>query len=567
MKIKFDSIQHLGRALMLPIALLPVAGILLRIGQPDLLNIKYIADAGNIIFSNLAILFALGIAVGLAKDNNGTAALAACVGYFIMTTILVDINKDINTGVLGGILIGIVTASLYNRYKDIKLPAYLAFFGGKRFIPIITGLLAVVIGVVLGHVWPPIQNGINNFGNWLLIDGGAIGLFIYGFLNRILIITGLHHVLNNLVWFVFGSYTNSSGNVVHGDIARFMAGDKTAGEFMSGYFPIMMFGLPAACLAMYKNALTENKKAIAGLLLSMALTSILTGVTEPIEFSFVFLAPLLFLIHAILTGLSLSIMYLLDVHLGFTFSAGLIDYIMFFKFATNPLYLLPIGLIIAVIYYIIFDFFIRRYDLRTIGRDLKGYTPVSSNSITQFDSPRALQFIEALGGASNIIAIDSCMTRLRLTVVDSANINSDVLTSLGSMGHIAPSTETLQVIIGTAAELIASEIRETLSNTHKAHAIKQKPVANNGGDVVIDVLIANVANDILIALGGKKNISAFDLVALTRIRVEVHDQSRISLQLITSIPNITLLNISPVIKQIYVGDNAEKVYWAVLNHN
>lgn len=554
---------------MLPIALLPVAGILLRFGQPDLLNIKYIADAGNAIFSNLAILFALGVAVGLSKDNNGTSALAALVGYLIMTTIATDFNKNINTGVLGGILIGILAASLYNRFKDIKLPDYLAFFGGKRFVPIITGIVSVGVGIILAHIWPPIQDGLNVFGRWLIVDAGAFGLLIYGVLNRILIITGLHHVINNLVWFVFGNYTNSSGVVVHGDIARFMAGDPTAGSFMSGFFPIMMFGLPSACFAMYKNALPENKKRVAGLLFSMALTSFFTGITEPIEFSFMFLAPVLYGIHAILTGLSLSIMYLLNVHLGFTFSGGFIDYILFFKLAKNPLYLLPVGILFALLYYFIFDFFIRKYNLKTIGRELIINT--ERNFEGSKPQSRAMQFIEALGGATNIIQVDSCMTRLRLTMNDSSNIDELALKNLGSHGNIAPTKQALQVIVGTNAELIASEIREALTIENQAveaiNNISKSKSQNRFLDKDINENMLNLASSILSALGGKINIKSLNLVAITRIRVEVISQDKILIDRFSDMKDIVLIDISPIIKQIYIGKDAEYIYQACVHAN
>ena len=568
MSFKFDKIQQLGRALMLPIALLPVAGILLRFGQPDLLNLKYIAEAGNVIFAQLPLLFALGVAVGIAKENNGTAALAATVGYFIMTTILTSINKDINTGVLGGILIGIVAAALYNRFKDIKLPEYLAFFGGKRFVPIVTGLTAVVLGVLLGYVWPPIQNGLNTFGLWLL-KSGEIGLFLYGTLNRILLVTGLHHVLNNLVWFVFGNYTNTEGAVVHGDIARFMAGDKTAGMFMAGYFPIMMFGLPAACLAMYKNAFPENKKAVGGLLLSMALTSFLTGVTEPIEFCFVFLAPVLFGIHAVLTGLSMAIMYALNVHLGFTFSAGLIDYVLFFKQAQNPLYLLPMGAVFFVIYYFIFDLFIRKFNLPTVGRDTDNNTHVS---LVKADS-KALQFIESLGGSDNLISVDACTTRLRLVVQDSANINRDMLKALGARGIIAPAKGSLQVILGPTADNVASEIREAMAANHAIPGINQHVLGDHPAEPIVlsSVVIETNENEadallglgLLNALGGEKNIKSLSVVSLTRLRVAVVDESLINSEKLDKLGILKLISFDQNFKQVYVGKNAESVYQAM----
>lgn len=569
MSFKFEKFQQLGRALMLPIALLPIAGILLRIGQPDLLNLKYIADAGNVVFANLALLFALGVAVGLAKENNGTAALASAVGYLIMTTILTSVNKDINTGVLGGILIGIVAAWLYNRYKDIKLPEYLAFFGGKRFVPIVTGLSAVVLGIVLGYVWPPIQNGLNIFGLWLLKSGG-LGLFLYGTLNRLLLVTGLHHVFNNLVWFVFGNYPNADGVIVHGDIARFMAGDKTAGSFMSGFFPIMMFGLPAACLAMYKNALAENKKAVGGLLLSMALTSFLTGVTEPIEFAFVFLAPVLFVIHAVLTGVSMALMYTLNVHLGFTFSAGFIDYVLFFKQAQNPLYLLPIGAVAFVLYYFIFDFFIRKFNLPTIGRDADSGVEVS---LVKADS-KALQFIESLGGSDNLISVDACTTRLRLTVKDSTTINRNMLKALGARGVIAPSKESLQVILGPTADNVASEIREALAANHSIAAVNyhEKKVEVEVSPISTNLNLNSsspsdensiLALSLVNALGGLDNINGLSIVAITRLRVSILDETKINNDKLGTMSKVKLIHVDESIKQVYLGDNANEVYLAI----
>jgi PTS system N-acetylglucosamine-specific IIC component len=562
MKFNFEKLQNLGRALMLPIALLPVAGILLRIGQPDLMNLKYIADAGNVVFHNLPLLFALGIAVGLAKDNNGTAALASCVGYLVMTSVITDINKDLDTGVLGGILIGIVTASLYNRYKDIRLPEYLSFFGGKRFVPIATGVVAVILGTILGYIWLPIQNGINILANWTFASGG-IGLFIYGIVNRLLLLTGLHHVINNLVWFVFGSYPNSSGAIVHGDIARFMAGDPTAGRFMSGYFPIMMFGLPAACLAMYKNSFSENKKAVAGLLASMALTSFLTGVTEPVEFSFVFLAPALFMIHAVLTGISLAVMYLLHVHMGFTFSAGLIDYILFYKLDTHPLYLIPVGFIFFAIYFIIFDFAIRKYNLKTIGRDVTN----QMLNMVRADS-RPLQFIDALGGSRNLVVVDACTTRLRLTVLDSGNINKDMLSALGARGVIAPTKETLQVIIGPTADIVAGEIRQAMAANHATHLTELKNHTTElhdlkiATDIVLDDKTQKLAATIVNYLGGIDNIKSFSIVAITRLRVEVNNSNKIDMAGFAELGDIELIDISGNIKQIYIGNNAQNIFWA-----
>ena len=434
----FAKFQKLGRALMLPIAVLPVAGQLLRLGQPDLLNIKWIAEAGGAIFSNLALIFSIGVAVGFAKENNGAAGLAGGIGYLILTAVLKSINEKIDMGVLAGILCGIVAGNLYNRFKDIKLPEYLAFFGGKRFVPIITGLVCVVLGLVCGYTWPPVQAGIDWLGH-ALIGAGGVGLFIYGILNRLLLVTGLHHILNSHVWFVFGSFTGTDGKVVTGDLHRFFAGDPTAGSFMTGFFPIMMFGLPAACLAMYHAARPENRKLVGGMLLSMALTAFLTGVTEPVEFTFMFLAPVLYLIHAVLTGVSMALMDLLYVKLGFTFSAGAFDYIISYKLATNGWLLLPVGLVYFLIYYFLFSFAIRKVNLATPGRaeavaEKAGEKPPAAEPALGAASA-VIGFIRALGGTRNIKLVDACTTRLRLELADDSLVSEPALRNARRAGH------------------------------------------------------------------------------------------------------------------------------------
>src|SRR5579875_1257916 len=339
-------LQRIGKALMLPIAVLPAAGLLLRFGQPDLLNIPFIANAGNAVFSNLPLIFAIGVAIGFAKDSNGAAALSSAIGYLVLTQGTLAIDKNINMGVLGGILTGIIAGLLYNRFHNVKLPEWLAFFSGRRFVPIITAVTMVIIAGVAGFIWPPIQDAINGVGNWI-ISLGAFGAGIFGVLNRLLIPLGLHHVLNSLFWFQFGTYHGKAG-----DIARFFAGDPTAGTYMTGFFPIMMFGLPGAALAIIAAAKKERRKAIAGMFIGVALTSFITGITEPIEFSFMFIAPVLYGIHALLTGLSFVVVTMLGIKDGFTFSAGAIDYILNFNIATKPLLLLLVGIIYGVIYFV-----------------------------------------------------------------------------------------------------------------------------------------------------------------------------------------------------------------------
>ena len=558
MALKFSSIQALGRALMLPIAMLPVAGLLLRFGQPDLLNVQAIADAGNAIFANLPLLFAIGVAVGFAKDNNGASGLAGAVGYLILVAMLKSINKDIDSGVLGGILIGSIAGVLYNKYKDIKLPEFLAFFGGKRFIPIATGVSAVILGIAMGYIWPPIQNGLHTFSQWMA-ESGEVGMFIYGLFNRLLLVTGLHHVLNSLFWFQLGDFTNAQGVVVHGDIARFMAGDPTAGFLQAGFFPIMMFGLPAICLAMYTTAHSQNKKMVAGLLLSMALTSFLTGVTEPIEYSFVFLAPVLYVIHAVLTGISLAVMELLHVRLGFSFSAGAIDYVLFFKLAQNPLLMLPVGAVMFVLYYSLGVFFIKKFNLPTIGRESEEEIAAAKVALISNDSVE-MQYINALGGADNLINVDACTTRLRLVVRSSENINKPILKALGAKGFVTPAPDSVQVILGPQAEIIASKIRDTLNQLGRNLTIQSAEKAPLAVTKVAPVSVnVSAVTEILSALGGKSNLKSINLVALTRAKIELKDEKTIDLAKLKAQGVIEVINLNSKTKQLYIGVAAENI--------
>ncbi|WP_197693939.1 N-acetylglucosamine-specific PTS transporter subunit IIBC [Vogesella sp. LIG4] len=505
---KFAGIQQLGRALMLPIAVLPVAGLLLRLGQPDLLGIAVMAQAGDAIFGNLALLFAIGVAVGFAKDNNGASGLAGAIGYLVLTSVLKVIDAKINMGVLAGITAGISAGLLYNRYKDIALPSYLAFFGGRRFVPIATGFAMLLAGVVLGYVWPPVQQGIDAVGHWI-IGAGEFGLFIYGILNRVLIVTGLHHIINTFAWFQLGDFTDATGKLVHGDLTRFFAGDKSAGMFMSGFFPVMMFGLPAACLAMYRAARPENKAAVGGVLLSMALTAALTGVTEPVEFAFMFLAPALYAIHAVLTGISMALMHALGVHLGFGFSAGLFDYVLNFGIAQKPLLLVPVGIAYFAVYYGLFSFFIRKFNLLTLGRE---ETPVAAAPAAAAGSigGRAGGFISALGGAANLKNVDACTTRLRLQVVDNGKVDEAALKALGSRGLIKPAAGSVQVVLGPEAELVADQIRD---------ALLQGVGGSAGG--------SGDRQQWLAALGGEGNLRGVSVVAGSRLRLELADSGRI----------------------------------------
>ena len=385
-RFNLAPVQKFGTSLMLPIAALPVAALLLRLGQPDLLGADglgwdtvaaVIGAAGNALFQNLALLFAVGIAIGMAKKSDGSTALAAVVGYLVfkgvgdaMSPMVLEGEELINYGVLGGIVIGLASAFLWQRYHRIKLPPYLAFFGGRRFVPIITAFAAVVLSVLMNLVYPWFDAGITGLGEWVT-DNAVLGGFVYGTLNRLLIPLGLHHILNNPPWFIFGEYT-AGGETYHGDIARFLAGDPTAGAFMTGFFPIMMFALPAAALAIWHEAKPVHKKAVGGIMLSAALCSFLTGVTEPLEFAFMFVAFPLYIMHAVLTGTSLALVNALGIKDGFGFSAGFFDYALNFNIATNPLWLIVIGLGYAALYYFLFRFVIRMWNLRTPGREEEG---------------------------------------------------------------------------------------------------------------------------------------------------------------------------------------------------
>ncbi|WP_329410399.1 PTS transporter subunit EIIC [Streptomyces sp. NBC_00704] len=386
----FQGLQKVGRSLQLPIAVLPAAGILLRLGVPDIAHKLHLPDkvtevfasAGGAIFDNLPMLFCIGVAIGFAKKADGSTALAALVGFLVYSNVLkafpvteakVQAGADIaatynNPGVFGGIIMGLLSAVLWQRYHRKKLVDWLGFFNGRRLVPIIMAFVGTAMGVFFGLVWEPIGDGISNFGEW--ITGlGTVGAGLFGLINRALIPVGMHQFVNSVAWFQIGDFKDSAGAVVHGDLTRFFAGDASAGQFMSGFFPIMMFGLPAAALAIAHTARPERRKAVLGMMISLALTSFVTGVTEPIEFSFMFIAPLLYAIHAVLTALSMAITWALGVHAGFTFSAGFIDYALNWNLATKPWLIIPIGLVFGAIYYVVFRFAITKWNLPTPGRE------------------------------------------------------------------------------------------------------------------------------------------------------------------------------------------------------
>lgn len=492
--------QRLGRSLQLPIAVLPVAALMLRFGQPDLLNMPFIAQAGGAIFDNLALIFAIGVASTWSKDNAGAAALAGAVGYFILTKAMVTINPTVNMGVLAGIITGLVAGMAYNRWSDIKLPDFLSFFGGKRFVPIATGFFCLVLAAVFGYVWPPVQAGIHAGGEWIVSEG-AFGAGIFGFVNRLLIPTGLHQVLNTIAWFQIGEFTNAAGAVFHGDINRFYAGDGTAGMFMSGFFPIMMFGLPGAALAMYLAAPKARRPMVGGMLLSVAVTAFLTGVTEPLEFLFMFLAPMLYLIHAILTGISLFVATSLGIHAGFSFSAGAIDYALMYKLPAashNVWLLLVMGLVAFIVYFVLFSAVIRMLNLKTPGREDEGDLLVKDEANSNTEEGLAdlsRQYIGAIGGSDNLKGIDACITRLRLSVKDASLVNDAQCKRLGASGVVKLNKQTIQVIVGAKAESIAEEMKKQIAKgpVAAAAAVSAAPMT----PTAVPQAVPNVAKGIV----------------------------------------------------------------------
>ncbi|EGQ3301370.1 PTS glucose transporter subunit IICBA [Staphylococcus pseudintermedius] len=507
-KLFFGQLQRVGKALMLPVAILPAAGILLALGNamhneqlvslvPWLKHEVFVIlstimeSAGQVVFDNLPLLFAVGTALGLA-GGDGVAALAALVGYLIMNATIGKVmhisidqifsfadgaktlsqaNKlpqhalilgipTLQTGVFGGIIMGALAAWCYNKFYNITLPQFLGFFAGKRFVPIVTSLVAIVTGVVLAFVWPPIQEGLNDLSNFLLNKNLVLTTFIFGIIERSLIPFGLHHIFYAPFWFEFGSYVNQAGEVVRGDQRIWMAQMKdgvefTAGAFTTGKYPFMMFGLPAAAYAIYRQARPERKKIVGGLMLSAALTSFLTGITEPLEFSFLFVAPILYVLHVLLAGTSFLVMHLLDVKIGMTFSGGFIDYILYGLLnwdRTHALYVIPVGIVYAIIYYFLFNFVIKHMNLKTPGRE-------DEVAETRDTSVERLPFdvLDAMGGKDNVKHLDACITRLRVEVLDKAKVDVNALKELGAAGVLEVGNN-MQAIFGPKSDQIKHDM-------------------------------------------------------------------------------------------------------------
>lgn len=473
-------LQKLGKSLMLPVACLPVASIFMGIGYwldptgwgANNVASAFLITAGGALINNMGILFAIGVAIGMSDDGDGTAALAGLVAWLMITTLLspasvamfrhIDVKEvpaafgKIQTQFIG-ILSGLIGASCYNRFKGVKLPDALGFFSGKRCVAIVTALYSIVASIILFFAWPIIFGGLVAFGE-AIISTGAVGAGIYAFFNRLLIPFGLHHALNSVFWFDvagindIGKFWGTTGGGVKGQ----------TGMYMTGFFPVMMFGLPAGALAMYHTAKDKKKKAVYGLLLAAALSSFFTGVTEPLEFAFMFLAPGLYVVHAGLTGLSAFVCTLLPVRAGFNFSAGFVDWFLSFQapMAENPLMLIPIGLVVGVIYYVVFRVVITKFNLKTPGREDDDSDEVNVKLSNDNFTEVAAIILRGVGGKENITSIDNCVTRLRLEVKDQALVDEKVIKSAGISGVIRPGKTSVQVVVGTQVQFVADEFRK-----------------------------------------------------------------------------------------------------------
>lgn len=523
----FSSLQKIGKSLMLPVSVLPIAGILLGVGAsnlsvfPPILS-TIMEQAGASIFSNLPLLFAIGVSLGFTK-NDGVAALSAVVGYVVLlatmgvlantrgieTNLIMGINS-IKTGVFSGIIIGSLSAYLFNKYYKIQLPSYLGFFAGKRFVPIITSFSAIILGIILSYIWPPIGEGIKAFSHWAANESPEIAFTLYGTVERALIPFGLHHIWNVPFFFEAGSYVDpKSAMTVTGELARYVSGDPTAGNLAGGYL-FKMWGLPAAAIAIWHSAKQENKKQIAGIMISAALTSFITGITEPIEFAFIFVAPILYAVHALLAGLAFLVCILLEIKHGTTFSHGLIDYILLFGQSKNAIWLLVLGPLWSFIYYSFFRFAIHKFKLKTPGselissqtKDLKGLDKVAFAKL----------LIKALGGGNNILNLDSCITRLRIELKKTSLCQSQDLKELGASGVVIMGSG-VQVIFGTKSGNLKSDMEEVL------YSKDSEPTQQ----------VALGFEQLISAFGGPSNITEVKKCTTSRIRIKVANEQLVDL--------------------------------------
>jgi glucose PTS system EIICB or EIICBA component len=575
----FALLQKTGKALMLPVSVLPVAGLLLGLGSahftwlPPALS-DVMAQAGGAIFGNLPLIFAIGVALGVTQ-NDGVAALAAVVGYAVllatmgvMATLFGYESKSImgissiETGVFGGIVVGAIAGWLFNKYYRIQLPSYLGFFAGKRFVPIVTALASIVAGIILSIVWPPIGTQIDNFSRWAASGNPAAAFALYGVVERSLIPFGLHHIWNVPFFFEVGQYLDpTTGAEIRGEIHRFTAGDPTAGNMAGGYL-FKMWGLPAAAIAIWQSARAENRTKVGAFMISAALTSFLTGITEPIEFSFLFVAPVLYAIHAVLAGVAYFVCIELGIKHGMTFSHGLIDFIVLFNRSSNALWFLVLGPAWALMYYGLFRLMIQKFDLKTPGRELEDEAEGAAAPVVAAGG-MAGELVAAFGGRANIRSLDACITRLRVELVDPAKASRDRLKALGAAGVVEVGNN-LQAIFGTRSENLKSDMEEYLRSGAEpaapapaapAPAIPAVPMRASAPDA--DALRA--ASSIAVALGGFRNIASSEACALTRVRVKVVDPALVNDAALRQTAVAGVMHVGGNVLHLIVGSKADSI--------
>ena len=596
-RVAFAWLQKIGKSLMLPVSVLPAAGILLGVGSakftwlPTVVS-SVMAQAGGAIFGNLPLIFAIGVALGLTS-NDGVAALASVVGFAVMVATmgvmapLVGYDPkpimgmpSIETGVFGGILIGAVAATLYNRYYRLTLPAYLGFFSGKRSVPILTAFAAVITGLVLSVLWPPIGHQIDHFSHWAASGNPALAYALYGVVERSLLPFGLHHIWNVPFFFEVGQYLDpATGKVIHGEIYRFTAGDPTAGNLAGGYL-FKMWGLPAAAIAIWRTAKPEQRAKVGGIMISAALTSFLTGITEPIEFAFLFVAPVLYAVHALLAGVAYFVAIELGIHHSTTFSHGLIDFVVLYPHSQRGWWLLWLGPLWAAMYFGLFRTLILTRNLRTPGREDED--PAGDEAPATDDAGVAVpdtgsmaqRLVAAFGGADNIASLDACITRLRVDLHDLTRASAPTLRQLGATGVMTVGSG-MQAIFGTRSENLKTDMEEYLSS--RSDPVAQPPKASPPGAPVARVPApmpslspAPVPSPVLAitsqlrtraaaladALGGHGNILRAESVALTRLRVEVADDVLVDTAALTEVGASGVWRVAPGVVHVILGYEA-----------
>lgn len=587
----FATLQKLGKALMLPVAVLPGAGLLLGIGSAEFALLPHslseiMAAAGGAVFSNLPILFAIGVALGFS-NNDGVSALAAAIGYVVMLAVMGVVAGNlgyqltpilgihsVDTGVFGGILAGAMASWCFNRYYRIQLPPYLGFFAGKRLVPIATAFGAILLGTLLSLLWPPIGKAIAAFSHWAATESPNLAFSLYGFVERLLIPFGLHHIWNVPFFFEVGQYLNpASGEVIRGEIHRYIAGDPSAGNMSGGYL-FKMWGLPAAGLAIWHCARPQHRARIGGIMLSAALTSFLTGITEPLEFAFLFLAPLLYLLHAVLAGAAYFLCIELGIKHGMTFSHGLIDYLVLLPKSTHGLWLVLIGPLWGMLYYTIFRLAIVRFNLATPGREDDAGGP--ARSATPADSDLSQALVAALGGRSNLVSLDACITRLRAELKEITAADPRQLKALGAADVVVVGNS-LQAIFGTRSEQLKTDIEAYLGSSGESPAAGGRPVPATATAPSSATSAAPVAAGspvrldtgqlaaIVTALGGRDNIHRLTASALTRLRVELGNPAMVDHQALADSAGIEgVMPLPGNILHLLVGLQAKQYETAML---